>query len=252
MAAASQTLRQIAIDQPSAIDVFDRMGVEYCCKGWKTLQDACSEIAISVKDVVRALDQAASGDRVSNSRFKNKTLEFLILRELGNQHARVKEEIPVLQAIAATVADRYRSRHPELAVIEELLQKLSLELTTHLAEEEVTLFPALLELELAYMGESPILGYPKRVRNILKSMSQQHDSSSATLRQIRVASNSFCPPSRAVASHREFYDRLQKFFRALHRDFHIENNILFPQAAQMEAEIFRGSRFSRSDSLNAP
>ena len=63
MAAASQTVRQIAIDQPSAIDVFDRMGIEYCCKGWKTLQDACSEIAISVKDVVRALDQAAAGDQ---------------------------------------------------------------------------------------------------------------------------------------------------------------------------------------------
>ena len=246
MAAATQTIRQIAIDQPSAIDVFDRMGIEYCCKGWKTLQDACSEIVISVKDVVRALDQAAAGDRVGNLRFENKTFEFLILRVLRNQHGRVKEELPVLQGIAATVADRYRARHPELAVIDDLLQKLSLELTTHLAEEEGTLFPALLELELAYLGESPILGYPKRVRDILKSMSQQHDTSSVTLRQIRAASHSFCPPSRAAAPYREFYDRLQKFFRELHRDFHMENNILFPQAAQMEAEIFRGSRFSRS------
>ena len=246
MAAATQTIRQIAIDQPSAIDVFDRMGIEYCCKGWKTLQDACSEIAIPVKDVIRALDQAAAGDRVGNLRFENKTFEFLILRVLRNQHGRVKEELPVLQGIAATVADRYRARHPELAVIDDLLQKLSLELTTHLVEEEGTLFPALLELELAYLGESPILGYPKRVRNILKSMSQQHDTSSITLRQIRAASQSFCPPSRAAAPYREFYDRLQKFFRELHRDFHMENNILFPQAAQMEAEIFRGSRFSRS------
>ena len=246
MAAATQTIRQIAIDQPSAIDVFDRMGIEYCCKGWKTLQDACSEIAIPVKDVVRALDQAAAGDRVGNLRFENKTFEFLILRVLRNQHGRVKEELPVLQGIAATVADRYRARHPELAAIDELLQKLFLELTTPLAEEEGTLFPALLELELAYLGESPILGYPKRVRDILKSMSQQHDTSSVTLRQIRAASPSFCPPSRAAAPYREFYDRLQKFFRELHRDFHMENNILFPQAAQMEAEIFRGSRFSRS------
>ena len=246
MAAASHTVRQIAIDQPSAIDVFDRMGIEYCCNGWKTLQDACSEIAISVKDVVRALDQAAAGDRAGNSRFESKTFEFLILRVLRNQHGRVREELPVLQGIAATEADHYRARHPELAVIDELLQKLSLELTTHLAEEEVTLFPALLELELAYLGESPILGYPKRVRNILKSMSQQHVTSSVTLRQIRAASQSFCPPSRAAAPYREFYDRLQKFFRELHRDFHMENNILFPQAAQMEAEIFRGSRFSRS------
>ena len=246
MAVASRTVRQIAIDQPSAIDVFDRMGIEYCCKGWQTLQDTCSESAISVKDVVRALDQAAAGDRVGTLRFENKTFEFLILRVLRNQHGRVREELPVLQGIAATVADRYRARHPELAVIDDLLQKLSLELTTHLAEEEGTLFPALLELELAYLGESPILGYPKRVRNILKSMSQQHDTSSITLRQIRAASQSFCPPSRAAAPYREFYDRLQKFFRELHRDFHMENNILFPQAAQMEAEIFRGSRFSRS------
>jgi regulator of cell morphogenesis and NO signaling len=246
MAAASQTVRQIAIDQPSAIDVFERMGIEYCCKGWQTLQDACSEIAVSVKDVVRALDQAAAGDRVGTSRFENKTFEFLILRVLRNQHGRVKEEFPVLQRIAATVADRYGARHPELAVIDELLQKLSLELTTHLAEEEGILFPALLELELAYLGESPILGYPKRVRSILKSMSQQHDTSSVTLRKIRAASHSFCPPERVAAPYRKFYDRLQKFFRELHRDFHMENNILFPQAAQMEAEIFRGSRFSRN------
>src|SRR5665213_2199738 len=246
MAAATQTIRQIAIDQPSAVDVFDLMAIEYCCKGWKTLKDACSEIAISVKDLVRALDQAAAGDRVGNLRFENKTFEFLILRVLRNQHGRIKEELTVLQGIAATVADRYRARYQELAAIHELLQKLSLELTTHLAEEEDTLFPALLELELAYLGESPILGYPKRVRDILKSMSQQHDTSSVTLRQIRAASQSFCPPSRAAAPYREFYDHLQKFFRELHRDFHMENNILFPQAAQMEAEIFRGSRFSRS------
>jgi regulator of cell morphogenesis and NO signaling len=246
MAVASRTVRQIAIDQPSAIDVFDRMGIEYCCKGWQTLQDACSEIAISVKDVVRALDQAAAGDRAGNSRFESKTFEFLILRVLRNQHGRVREELPILQGIAATEADRHRVRHPELAVIDELLQKLSLELTTHLSEEEGTLFPALLELELAYLGESPILGYPKRVRNILNGMSQQHDTSSATLRQIRAASHSFCPPERVATPYCEFYDRLQKFFRELHRDFHMENNILFPQAAQMEAEIFRGSRFSRS------
>jgi regulator of cell morphogenesis and NO signaling len=246
MAAASQTVRQIAIDQPSAIDVFDRMGIEYCCKGSQTLQDACSEIAISVKDVVRALDHAAAGKQVGNSRFENKTLEFLIMRALRNQHGRVREELPVLQAMAASVADRYRARHPELTVIGELLQKLSFELTTHLAEEDGTLFPALLELELAYLGESPILGYPKRVRNILKSMSQQHDTSSVTLRQIRAASHNFCPPERVGAPYREFYEHLQEFFRELHRDFHMENNILFPQAAQMEAEIFRGSRFSRS------
>jgi regulator of cell morphogenesis and NO signaling len=184
MAAASQTVRQIAIDQPSAIEVFDRMGIEYCCRGWKTLKDACSEIATSMEDVMRALDQAAAGDKARGPRFENKTFEFLILRALRNQHERVKEELPLLQGTAATVADRYRTRYPELPAIDELIQALSLKLTAHLAEEEDTLFPALLQLELAYLGESPIAGYPKRVRKILTSMSLQHDTSGLMLHQI--------------------------------------------------------------------
>jgi regulator of cell morphogenesis and NO signaling len=245
MTADSKTVRQIAIDQPSAIEVFDRVGIEYCCNGEKTLNDACLETATSVEDVMRALHQAAAGDNARGPKFENKTFEFLILRALRNQHERVKEELPLLQETAATVADRYRTRHPELTAIEELIQALSLKLTTHLAEEEGILFPALLELELAYLGESPIAGYPKRVRNILESMSLQHDTSDVTLHQIWAKSHNFIPPSDADSLFRKFYVDLQRFFGELHRDFHMENNILFTQAAQMEAEIFRGSRFIR-------
>jgi regulator of cell morphogenesis and NO signaling len=245
MTADSKTVRQIAIDQPSAIEVFDRVGIEYCCNGEKTLNDACLEIATSVEDVMRALHQAAAGDNARGPRFDNKTFEFLILRALRNQHERVKEELPLLQETAATVAGRFGTRHPELTAIEELIQALSLKLSTHLAEEEGILFPALLELELAYLGESPIAGYPKRVRNILESMSLQHDTSGATLHQIWAESHNFIPPSDADSLLRKFYVDLQRFSGELHRDFHMENNILFPEAAQMEAQIFRGSRFIR-------
>jgi len=221
------------------------MGIKYCCNGEKTLNDAYLGIATSVEDVMRALDHSAAGDRAPGPRFENKTFEFLILRALRNQHERVKEELPLLQGTAATVADRYGTRHPELTAIEELIQALSLKLTTHLAEEEGTLFPALLELELAYLGESSIVGYPKRVRNISESMSLQHDTSGVTLHQIWAESHNFIPPSDADSLFRKFYDDLQRFFGELHRNFHMETNIHFPQAAPMEAEIFRGSRLIR-------
>src|ERR1017187_2263336 len=177
---------------------------------------------------------------------KSKQFRFKhILRALRNQHERVKEKLPLLQGTAATVADRYRTRYPELPAIDELIQALSLKLTAHLTEEEDTLFPALLQLELAYLGESPIAGYPKRVRKILTSMSLQHDTSGLMLHQIWAESHGLNPPEDADSQCREFYGDLRKFFGELHRDFHMENNILFPQAAQMEAEIFRGSPFSR-------
>jgi regulator of cell morphogenesis and NO signaling len=238
---ANQSIAQITIDVPSAAVVFDRMGIAYCCEGWKSLKSACSELGLPVDDVIRTIERESKPDK-NGSRASAKTFEFLILRVLEAQHEELRRALPPLEALAATAVERNRAKHPELLVIEELLQSLSSDLAMHLAEEERNLFPYLLQLELAYLGENPISGYPRRVRDILRSMSQQHDTSVDTLRRIYAESHGFCSPVRADASFHAFYDGLQKFFGDMHRDLHLENNILFPQAAQMEADVFRGFR----------
>ena len=245
MISASETVNQIVMNHLSAAEVFDHVGIAYCCEGWKTLERACSEIGVSVEDVIRALDRPAPRDKKSESPASTQTLEFLILRVLQAQHEELRRALPPLETLAATAIERNRAKHPELVLIEELLRSLSSDLTAHLAEEERNLFPALLQLELAYLGENPAPGYPMQVRDIVGSMSQQHDISGGTLRRITAASNGFCAPERTDDSFHAFYDGLQKFFSDLHHDFYVENNILFPQAAQMEAAIFRGSRLGK-------
>lgn len=240
---ANQTVAQITLDQPSAAEVFDRVGIAYCCEGSKTLNRACSDIGISVEEVLRTLNDAVAMDRKRDSRYSRKTFEFLILRVLEAQHKTLRQSISPLKTLAATAAERNRAKHPELLAIEELLQMLSSDLTAHLAEEEHNLFPALLQLELAYLGESPVSGHPKHVRDILRSMSQQHDTSAATLRRISAETNRFRSAEGADASLRELYDGLQRFFADMHRGLHLENHVLFQQAAQMEGEIFHGFRF---------
>lgn len=239
---ANRTVAQITLDQPSAVEVFDRIGVSYCCEGQKTLKSACSEIGESAEDVIQALNDTAIRDKDHASRNSGNTFEYLILRMLRAQHEDLRHSLAPLNALATTAAERSRAKHPEVLAIEELLQLLSSELIAHLAEEERNLFPALLQLELAYVGENPVSGHPKHVRDIIRSISQQHDASGITLRRIAAASNSFLPPEHADTSLCEFYASLQKFYADLHRDVHLENNVLFPQAAQMEAEIFRGLR----------
>ncbi len=246
MIRANLTVSRIAIEQPSAAKVFDRVGIAYCCEGWKTLDDACSDLAVSADDVMRALDQAAAEDRKSGSHASSKTVEFLILRVLRAQHEKVKQALPPLEQLAADAAKHNRAKHPEVVAVEELLKSLSSDLTSHLAEEERNLFPALLQLELAYIGENPTSDYPKQVHEIVRSMSEQHFAVGCTLRRMSIESGGFSFPAHADVSCREFYDALRKFDSDLRQGFHLENNILFPQAAQLEAAIFNGPQFGSS------
>jgi regulator of cell morphogenesis and NO signaling len=239
---ANRTVAQITLDQPSAAEVFERVGIAYCCEGQKTLNYACLEIGLSAEYVVHALDDAAKRETMRDARNSSKTFEYLILRILRAHHERLRQGVSPLKMLASTAVERNRAKHPELVVIEELLQRLSSELTAHLAEEERNLFPALLQLELAYLGENPVPGYPKPVRDILMNMSRQHDAFCATLRCISAESNRRRSLEQADPSLTEFYGSLQRFSAEMHRDFHVENNVLFPQAAQMEAMIFRGFR----------
>jgi hypothetical protein len=42
MTATTQTVRDIALEQPSSIRVFEQYGIDYCCGGRKPLAEACA------------------------------------------------------------------------------------------------------------------------------------------------------------------------------------------------------------------
>jgi len=54
------------------------------------------------------------------------------------------------------------------------------------------------------------------------------------LRQIRAASSNFAVPADACISYRTLYQALEGFEADLHQHIHLENNILFPRAVEME------------------
>src|SRR6478736_1813346 len=61
MTATTQTVREIALEQPSSIRVFEQYGIDYCCGGRKPLAEACATRDIEVDAVIAALEAAAKG-----------------------------------------------------------------------------------------------------------------------------------------------------------------------------------------------
>ena len=125
--------------------------------------------------------------------------------------------------------------HPELLRLREIFSGLAGELTTHLMKEEMVLFPYILRMEEAVVAKEPVLTPPfGSVRNPVAMMKNEHDGAGAALRSMRQTGNGYAAPPDACISFQTLYQALAAFEADLHQHIHLENNVLFPRAIEME------------------
>jgi regulator of cell morphogenesis and NO signaling len=235
MPTLTDTVREIALNQPSSIRVFEQYGIDYCCGGLKPLAVACTEQDVELGSVLAALSAAEQSTPGAQDRSKE-SLESLITHIVTTHHAYVKKELPRLDALVRKVIERHGSTHAELLAIQTALAKLDQDLTQHLAKEETILFPYITNLEraLAEGGPNPY-GCFGTVANPIEMMTQEHEAAGMLLAEIKDLSNHFTTPPDACPTYHAFFDGLKELEQDLHQHIHLENNILFPRAIAMEA-----------------
>jgi len=238
MTTTVQTVREIALEYPSSIRVFEAYGIDYCCGGRKPLAEACAAGNLAMDEVIAALETAAQTPSAIGTDWSQASLEELSEHIVRTHHAYVKKELPRLAALAQKVVDRHGATTAELPLIQAALAKLDEELTQHLAKEEAVLFPYIVLLEHAKDdGGAKPHGCFGTVANPIAMMTQEHDAAGALLAEIRLFSHGFTTPDDACPTYHAFFDGLQDFERDLHQHIHLENNILFPRAIDLEASF---------------
>lgn len=236
MTVVTQTVREIAQTQPSSIRVFEQFGIEYCCGGRKPLTEACAEKDVDIETVIAALEAACCNENAPVKDWSKESLASLIEHIVATHHAYCKRELPRLSGLAAKVVSAHGGTNPALPVIRAKLAQLAEELTSHLAEEEVVVFPMIVKLERKRTSEwaGPVESRTS-VGNPLALLIQEHENAGVLLAEMRGLSHDFIAPENACTSYRAFFDGLRDFERDLHRHVHLENNILFPRAIELEA-----------------
>jgi regulator of cell morphogenesis and NO signaling len=236
MTATTQTVREIALEQPSSIRVFEQYGIDYCCGGRKPLAEACAAKNVEVDAVIAALEAAAAKPSHSDEDWARKPLASVVAHIVTTHHAYVKRELPRLAELAQKVVNRHGDTTPALAVTQSNLAQLDEELTHHLAKEEVVLFPYVASLERAITeGGTAPRGCFGTVANPIAMMTQEHDAAGTLMAQIRDLTHNFTTPEGACPTYHAFYDGLREFEQDLHQHIHLENNILFPRAIALES-----------------
>jgi regulator of cell morphogenesis and NO signaling len=238
MTIATQTVREIAQTQPTSIRVFEKFGIEYCCGGRSPLAEACSAKDIDVETVIAALEAAARNENAGAKDWTKESLANLTKHILATHHAYCKEELPRLSGLAAKVANVHGGTNPELGMIQTKLAELADELTDHLAEEEVVVFPMIVKLEGTKTNSGrEVVQSQISIGNPVSLLIEEHDNAGVLLAEIRSLSRNFTVPEYACTTYHAFFDGLRDFEHDLHRHVHLENNILFPRAIELESVL---------------
>ena len=150
-------------------------------------------------------------------------------------HVFTREELDRIEPLLAKVSRVYGERRPELPRLEAIFLELKRELLLHLVKEEQVLFPYVRQLEVAgdNKGARPASCFGT-VQNPVRMMVMEHDAAGDMLKQLRELSNDFTPPADACVSYQTLYHALEGLEQDLHQHIHLENNILFPRASELE------------------
>lgn len=230
------TVREIATENPSAIRIFEALGIDYCCGGGQSLEQACSDLHLSKTNVLTELQTATSETRDAGSiDWQTASLAELMQHIVRTHHKFVRQESVRLEALGEKVRDKHGVSHPEVERVTNLFRALRDELAMHMAKEEQILFAHITRLERATQLQQAVPNPPfGTVCNPIRMMIQDHDDAGSLLKAIRKLTNNYAAPADACPSYAGFYEGLKEFERDLHQHIHLENNILFPRAIQLE------------------
>lgn len=235
---SDETLGQIIAKDLRKAQVFKKYGLDFCCGGKKTVKEACAEKGIDVTKVEQELQQT---NQLSSSRplpYTDWSLDFLADYIVNTHHSYVTKNLPDLTAYAKKVMKVHGNHHPELIRIHQLVEEVTAELTAHLVKEEKVLFPYIKELVAAKNNTQPLhAAHFGTVQNPINMMEMEHELVGKNLAEIRELSNNYLLPEDACASYSLLYRMLDEFEEDLHLHIHLENNILFPKALEMEKQL---------------
>lgn len=232
----SHTISELVASNAHTAPVFEKFGLDFCCKGNRTIETACREAGVPVEQLVAALEQTPV--QGSGPDYRSWPLDLLSDYIEKKHHRYVTAQIPILQQYLEKLVRVHGNKHPELLEIKNLFDGCAGELTMHMKKEELVLFPFVRRLLRARdTGEHSISSPFGSVANPVAMMMHEHDTEGDRFHRIAALSNHYTAPANACNTYRVTYALLKEFEEDLHLHIHLENAVLFPGAIELEKRL---------------
>jgi regulator of cell morphogenesis and NO signaling len=228
----TDTVGDVMTRRPARSRAFEQAGIDYCCGGKKTVEEACREKGIDPTAFLAVLDDAAlpvgDGPVVDPVAMSLAELADHIER---THHVYLRAELRRLDTLTSKVAAVHGAKDPRLHGVRETFLALAEELSSHMMKEERVLFPLVRRLETG--DEAPAFGCGT-LAHPMRQLELEHERADSALQRLRELTDGSVAPPWACNTYRALLDALAHLERDLHQHIHKENNILFPRALAME------------------
>lgn len=218
-----------------AADVFSSYSIDFCCGGKISVADACANSGADVSKVINELEALQYQTGSAAHDFDSWKIDFLSDYIINTHHQYVSKAIPQILPLAQKVAEVHGANHSEVIQMNELFKQLANELLMHMQKEEVVLFPYIKKLVAAEASggceDESCFG---SISSPISVMEMEHETAGIILKQLYRLSDGYTTPEDACNTYRVLYGKLKEFEDDLHRHIHLENNILFPKAIELE------------------
>lgn len=216
-----QTLADLVTENPARALLLERLGLDFCCHGERSLTDACTSAGLDPEEVAIALGSVA---QAGSSTWTGGRLGELVAHLESTHHSYLHAELGSLESLSQKVASVHGMRHPELGEVASTVGEIAADLRPHLAAEEQEVFPAIASL-------APGASAHDQLTARIDELVAEHAALGVKLGRLRELTAGYTVPEDGCASYRSLYERLAHLESDTHIHIHLENNVLFPAAA---------------------
>lgn len=222
--------------------LFRANNIDFCCGGEKSISEACQNAGVDTAQLIKQLEEKTKHVDPDSEYISNLELDELIDYIVKRHHSYVRESTPFLNESITKVCTKHGENHPEMIEIQQLFNASAGELTMHMQKEELMLFPYIKNLVLSYQNHTALPASPfGSVSNPIQMMISEHQNEGERFEKIDKLSSHYLIPDDACTTYFATMKHLKNFEKDLHRHIHLENNILFPKAVELEARITAGN-----------
>src|SRR6266496_3514082 len=128
-ATAEKTVRELVLENPAATRVFEKLGIDYCCGGNKSLEEACRTVNLPMDEVLDSLEMAEQSARAiqKDRNWATELLADLVAHITSTHHKYTRDEIARLRPLLDKVCSVHGRNHSELLRIRASFQGLAQE-----------------------------------------------------------------------------------------------------------------------------
>lgn len=233
-----QTLASMVTRNHHVVPVLEKYNLDFCCRGKRTLAQACAEKGIKIESITEELINLNAASTLQQMPFIEMNAEQLINHIVIHHHYYVRQSMPIILVHLQKIANKHGNNFPYMRVVYDLFDTINREMSLHMDKEEGVLFPRIKEAEKLYNAGRSFEIEEGHIELPIYAMEAEHEEAGDILYQIRMLTNNYTPPPDACTTFRITLAELKEFEEDLHKHVHLENNILFPLALQYENKFF--------------